>query len=181
MLTSQKRLARAAKSELPGGQMLSAERLLETLRVSGIKLIVAESITGGALAAEIVSVPGASEVFVGGVVAYDSRLKISQLGVDQGLLEKFGPVSLEVASQMAQGAQRIATETLGCSRSQVLAISTTGVAGPTEQGQPVGKVFLGLALGEQTLVFEHDLSGDRASIRAATTAHALSHALDLFA
>lgn len=160
---------------------MGAEKLLQMLQTANIKLIVAESLTGGDLASEIVSVPGASQVFVGGIVAYDSKLKVSQLGVDAMLLEELGPVSLEVASQMAKGAQSIAVKSLGCKPSQVLAISTTGVAGPTEQGQRIGKVFVGLAIGDQTLVFEHDLSGDRGSIRKATTAKALEHARDLFA
>lgn len=162
------------------GKSLSAQKLLQHLKGANLKLVVAESLTGGALASEIVAVPGASEVFVGGFVAYDSQLKVSMLGVDRELLDGQGPVCLEVASQMALGAQDRVAESLGCSRHDLLAISTTGVAGPTQQGQPVGTVFIAVALGERVVVFEHLFAGDRAQIRAQSVAEAIGHAVDLF-
>jgi nicotinamide-nucleotide amidase len=159
---------------------VSAQKLLQSCRDSGLKLVVAESLTGGALAAELVAVPGASEVFAGGIVAYDSKLKVSELGVAPSLIESPGPVSLEVATQMAHGARNLVANSLGCSEREVLAIATTGVAGPTEQGARVGKVFVAVALGEQLLAFEHHFEGDRNEIRTAAVVAALEHANDLF-
>ena len=160
---------------------MSAQKLLQSCRDSHIKLVVAESLTGGALAAELVAVPGASDVFAGGIVAYDFKLKVSELGVSPSLIESPGPVSLEVATQMALGARNLVASSLGCSEHLVLAIATTGVAGPTEQGAQVGKVFVAVALGEQLLAFEHHFEGDRNDIRLAAARAALQHANDLFA
>ena len=95
---------------------------------------VAESLTGGLLAARIVAVPGASEWFRGAVVAYDSDVKRSLLGVGDGPV-----VTGEAAAAMAEGARRVLGADVG--------LATTGVAGPTEQeGRPVGTVVVGLAL-----------------------------------
>ncbi|WP_405552312.1 CinA family protein [Streptomyces sp. NBC_01171] len=113
----------------------TATELVRLLKVNGETLAVAESLTGGLVAAEITSVPGASQVFRGSVTAYATELKHRLLGVDAGLLERSGAVDPQVAAQMAVGVR----EALGAD----WGIATTGVAGPDPQdGQPVGTVYV---------------------------------------
>lgn len=137
-----------------------------TLIDRGITLACAESLTGGALAATIVSVPGVSEVFRGAVVSYATDVKASVLGVSQSRLDAVGPVDEQVALQMARGACSV----LGAD----VALATTGVAGPgPADGHPAGTVWIAIAgaLGERALLL--DLSGDRARIREQTVDEAL--------
>lgn len=127
--------------------------VLDRLRERGLSLGVAESLTGGLMGARFTSVPGASDVFRGGVVSYASDVKYSLLGVPEGPV-----VSAEAAKAMAEGARRV----LGAD----VALATTGVAGPTEQeGQPVGTVFLGLAMDGVSEAQRVQLPGDRQRIR----------------
>ncbi len=141
----------------------------------GLLLATAESLTGGLLAAAIVSVPGASQVFRGGIVAYATELKTQLLGVDAALLAERGPVDADVAAQMARGVR----ERLGAD----IGLSTTGVAGPESQGgaRP-GTVFIGVDLvrpGPSTVVVRRlSLPGDRSAIRAATVEASLRLALE---
>ncbi|MFD8483961.1 CinA family protein [Kitasatospora sp. NPDC059673] len=135
-----------------------AARLLAALKADGATLAVAESLTGGLLAATLVDVPGASAVFRGSVTAYATDLKASVLGVDEGLLDVHGPVHPVVARQMAEGARQL----LGAD----WALATTGVAGPDPQdGQPVGTVYVGLAGVRGTEALPLRLSGGRDTIR----------------
>lgn len=135
----------------------------------GVRLATAESCTGGAIADALVSVPGASAVFVGGVVAYDNAIKTSLLGVDAGLIARVGAVSEEVAIAMATGArERLGTQ---------FAISTTGIAGPDggSDEKPVGLVWFGLAnpdgsVDSRSMTFP----GNRDDIRRRATTAALS-------
>jgi len=140
----------------------------------GISLAVAESLTGGAVAADLVSIPGASAVFRGGIVAYDPVIKHDLLEVDAAALASGGAVTALVATQMAEGvAKRLSSD---------FAVATTGVAGPDPEpvsGQMPGTVFIavaGTALG--TLVRELSLTGDRAEIRAKATRAALQALAD---
>ncbi|MET7288849.1 CinA family protein [Streptomyces sp. NPDC005573] len=113
----------------------TATELVRLLTVNGETLAVAESLTGGLVAAEITAVPGASKVFRGSVTAYATELKQRLLGVDALLLAERGAVDPQVAAQMAAGVR----EALGAD----WGIATTGVAGPEPQdGQPVGTVFV---------------------------------------
>ncbi|MDG4863038.1 CinA family protein [Streptomyces sp. T-3] len=115
-----------------------ADRVLELLVARGETLAVAESLTGGLVAAELTAVPGASRVFRGSVTAYATELKHQVLGVDGTLLAERGAVDTEVALQMARGARAVLEADWG--------IATTGVAGPDPQdGQPVGTVFVAVA------------------------------------
>jgi PncC family amidohydrolase len=109
--------------------------------------------------------PGASETYVGGVVSYATQVKVRVLGVRPETVEQHGVVSERCAREMAVGVRDL----LGAD----WAVSTTGVAGPTTQdGKPVGTVFLAVAGPEGTTCLEQHLPGDRAGIRqgAATTA-----------
>jgi nicotinamide-nucleotide amidase len=105
---------------------------------------IAESCTGGFLANEVTNVPGASKVFVAGYVTYSNEEKIRTLDVSRESIEKFGAVSEQVATEMAQGARERAGATHG--------IATTGIAGPTgaSAGKPVGTVFVALSSENQS-------------------------------
>lgn len=143
-----------------------AGQVIDRLRSQGLFLAVAESLTGGDLCARFVAIPGASDVFLGGVVAYQTELKNKWLGVDSDLLEQRGAVDPDVAKQMAAGVAKNAADALGLGRERIYALSTTGVAGPTQQdGQPVGKVFVAIVRGDLSTVVELDFSGSRTEIR----------------
>ncbi len=140
----------------------------------GLTIGCAESLTGGMVASSIVSVPGASVVFRGGIVAYDSMLKNDLLGVDASTLASTGAVTAEVASAMAEGALlRLGVD---------VAVATTGVAGPDPDpvsGTAPGTVFIAVAGGALgTLVRELSLEGDRAHIRERATRAALQALAD---
>ena len=127
--------------------------VIDMLRDRGLSLGVAESLTGGLMGARFTSVPGASDVFRGGIVSYASDIKFSLLGVPEGPV-----VSADAARAMAEGARRV----LGAD----VALATTGVAGPAEQeGQAVGTVFLGLAMDDASEAQQVRLPGDRQRIR----------------
>ncbi|MFD9126213.1 CinA family protein [Kitasatospora sp. NPDC059571] len=144
------------------------------LREHGGTVAVAESLTGGLLAAALVDVPGASATFRGSVTAYATELKASVLGVDEGLLAVHGPVHPVVARQMADGVRRLLGATYG--------LATTGVAGPEPQdGLPVGTVHVACAGPGGTQTVSPVLSGQRARIRAATVTAALELLLERLA
>jgi len=160
--------------------MTSAEQILSALRSAGKKLVVAESLTGGLLTAEFAKVPGASEVLLTGIVAYDTSLKHELLGVSRQLLENQGAVDPEVAAQMAEGIRVKIAAKMGLELSQVLAISTTGVAGPTEQdGKQVGELYICVSKGPEgqvsSNVFAHQIEGDRAKIQKTAVLLGLEH------
>lgn len=156
--------------------MTEQERLLGALRERGWRVAAAESLTGGMVASALIEVPGASESMVGGVVAYDTEIKGSVLGVDRGLLAEHGPVHPEVARQMARGVRRALR--LGSGEPE-LGLSTTGIAGPASpDGQPVGTVFVGVSTPEGERAEKHVFEGGRAEIRRRAVAAALALALD---
>jgi nicotinamide-nucleotide amidase len=154
----------------------TAHEVIGLLAERRLSIAVAESLTGGLLVAELVSVPGASAVVRGGVVAYATPLKHTLLGVDAGLLAERGAVDAEVARQMAAGVrERLAIDGAAAG----VGLATTGVAGPDRQdGHPVGEVWLGLALGSEVQARGLQLAGDRAEIRAATVAASLDWLLE---
>jgi nicotinamide-nucleotide amidase len=143
------------------------ELVLAACRERGLTVAVAESCTGGLVAARLTSVPGSSGVFRGGVVAYADDVKQAELGVPAELLRRHGAVSAEVAAAMAAGAR----ERLGAD----VAVSVTGVAGPGggTPEKPVGLVFLHASApgGEEALRFE--FPGQRDWIRARSAVAAL--------
>jgi nicotinamide-nucleotide amidase len=145
--------------------------LLSGLAARGLTLAVAESLTGGMLTSELIRPPGASDVVVGGVVAYDTALKQSILGVDGELLAEHGPVHPEVARQMADRVRRVLAVD---GRPAELGLATTGVAGPTPQaGCAPGTVFVGIAVGDAVEVIELHLEGTRDQVRARTVGEAI--------
>ena len=145
--------------------------VIQRLTSRGLTIAVAESLTGGLLVAELIRTPGASAVVNGGVVAYNTALKHSVLGVDAGLLAERGAVDPEVAEQMASGVRSaLAVE----GRAADIGISTTGVAGPEPQdGKPVGTVYLGFATETEVVNVALRLSGSRDGIRKAVVSESL--------
>jgi nicotinamide-nucleotide amidase len=149
---------------------LSAE-IIETLTDRQHTIAVAESLTGGLLVAELIRTPGASAVVLGGVVAYNTELKHTLLGVDTGVLAAHGAVHPDVAVQMAAGV-RVALAV--ASEPAHIGISTTGVAGPDPQdGQAVGTVYLGFAIGSEVRSKHLQLEGSREDIRSAVVYESL--------
>lgn len=149
----------------------SAVQAIDALVSRRLTIAVAESLTGGLLAAALISVPGASAAVRGGVVAYDTRLKHTLLGVDAGLLALRGAVHPEVALQMADGVRRVlAVDGLPAD----VGIATTGVAGPDPQdGQDVGTVFVAVVTRAGGRVLPLTLDGGRREIRERTVELAL--------
>jgi len=129
-------------------------------------LATAESLTGGLVGGRVTTVPGASDYYRGGVVAYAMEAKAAVLGVDQKLLDEHGPASEPVAAAMAEGARLAFAADVG--------LATTGVAGPTEQdGRPIGSVCLAVADAAGTVTSTIRAPGDRTQVRAWATTIAL--------
>lgn len=137
-----------------------AALVLDRLRARGLSLGVAESCTGGGLGERITEIPGSSDVFVGGIIAYDNRLKSDLLRVPPALIETHGAVSEPAARAMAEGAVR--------QLDVDVALSVTGIAGPGggSEEKPVGTVWLGLSLLGETTARRSIFHGDRREIRA---------------
>ena len=138
---------------------MTAAEVLALCKARGLTLATAESCTGGLAAKELTDVPGASAVFVGGVVSYWSEVKAKVLGVPRQLLADYGAVSEPVARAMAEGARRLTGADA--------ALSVTGVAGPDrdDRGNAVGTVFIALAAEGATVCRPLALSGSRDEIR----------------
>jgi nicotinamide-nucleotide amidase len=132
--------------------------VLEKCRASGFTLAVAESCTGGMLGERITSIPGSSDVFLGGVIAYHNDVKRNLLGVRSEDIERFGAVSEEVARQMASGVR----ERLGAN----VGVSVTGIAGPGggTPEKPVGLIWIAVHASEVKARRFH-VGGDRTEIR----------------
>ena len=128
-----------------------------------LKLVTAESCTGGAIATAIVAVAGSSDYFLGGIVAYGNEAKHRLLAVSRDILATRGAVSPECARAMAAGARAA----FGAD----LAVATTGIAGPggATASKPVGLVYIALATPAGVVAHEHHFPGDRAAVIAAAT------------
>jgi nicotinamide-nucleotide amidase len=150
----------------------AALECVRLLHRAGRTLATAESLTGGWVGSAVTSVPGASRVYRGGVVAYATDLKHQLLGVDAALLARVGAVDAEVAGTMAEGVR----DRLGAD----YGLSTTGVAGPDPQdGHPPGTVWVGIATpGGPTWEINAsvvDPAADRTAVRRLTVMMALVH------
>ena len=133
--------------------------VLALLKQSGKTLSVAESFTGGLLASTLISVPGASESFLEGFVTYSNESKIERLGVDAGLIDRYGAVSEKVCISMAEGARSAAGADI--------AMSTTGIAGPggATMEKSVGLCYMGLAAQGSVYCRRIQFPGDRYMVR----------------
>ena len=143
------------------------ERVLELCRTRELTIATAESCTGGLVAARLTSVPGSSDVVLGGVVAYADEVKRTELDVPAELIERHGSVSAEVAAAMARGARA----RLGAD----VAVAVTGIAGPGggTPEKPVGLVYLHAEGPDGGLGREFSFPGDRGSIRSRSVVGAL--------
>jgi nicotinamide-nucleotide amidase len=132
--------------------------VLDKLRSAGFKLAVAESCTGGMLGERITNIPGSSDVFLGGVIAYDNEVKVEALGVRREDIERHGAVSEEVALQMAAGIRNKMGADIG--------VAVTGIAGPGggTPDKPVGLVWISVQ-GSEAKARRFHVGGDRAEIR----------------
>lgn len=154
-----------------------AGQVVAALRTTGSTLACAESLTGGLVCASLVEVPGASDVLLGGVVAYSSSVKASVLGVPDGVLAEHGTVHRATAEHMACGVARL----LGSTH----AVATTGVAGPgPSEGHPEGTVFVAVLASRagssgEVLVRGLQLPGDRAAVRAGAVEAVLALLLEV--
>ena len=150
---------------------MDAAQVLALLREKNLQLATAESCTAGLLSAAVTAVPGASAVFTCGVAAYSNDIKRTVLGVPAATLDTVGAVSAETAVAMADGVRRLADAAIG--------VSVTGVAGPdTEEGKPVGTVFLALANASRVWVREMQPSPD-CTTREAVREKAVAIALEM--
>jgi len=143
------------------------EHVLELCRERGWTLATAESCTGGLVAARLTGIPGSSDVFRGGVVAYANEVKERELAVSAALIAQHGAVSAEVAAAMARGARaRLGVDVV---------VAVTGIAGPDggTPDKPVGLVYLHAEGPDGGVGREFSFPGDRASIRARSAVGAL--------
>lgn len=139
------------------------QRLVKALEAKGLKLALAESCTGGMIAAAVTDISGSSAVFDRGFVTYSNQAKTDMLGVRPETLAQYGAVSEQTAREMALGA-------LDNSQADI-ALSVTGIAGPDggSTDKPVGLVYIGLAIkGGSVEIFKNNFSGNRNDVRRTT-------------
>lgn len=141
-------------------------------RLKGRTLCTAESLTGGGIGGALTAVPGASEVYKGGVISYTNAVKEKVLGVPAEILERDGAVSLRTAGYMADGVRKLLDGDI--------AVSVTGLAGPggDEFGHEVGTVFVGYSSRSNSFAKEYHFSGDREAVRQQTIEAALQLILE---
>ena len=141
--------------------------------LNGRTICTAESCTGGMVSAALTAVPGSSAVFKGGIISYWSEIKHALLEVEEDVLMQFGPVSSQVAVQMASGARKALNADI--------AVSVTGLAGPggDDRGNPVGLVFIGYADDKRVLSRRFVFSGHREEVRKQAVEEALKLILEL--
>jgi nicotinamide-nucleotide amidase len=158
---------------VPGGLVPLAERLQGICLGRGLTVSLAESCTGGLIAATITEVAGASGYFLGGVVSYANSAKAALLDVAEPTLAVHGAVSAQTAKAMATGARARFGSTL--------AASVTGIAGPDggSDEKPVGLTYVGIATTAGEEVRRLQLAGDRAAIREAAARAALEWLIDV--
>lgn len=144
-----------------------AQTIIENLKSRGETVSVAESLTGGGLGHALTQIPGASEVFIGGIIAYTADVKVDFLGVPRTLIDQFSVVSEEVAVAMAQGAlEKIGT---------TWAISTTGIAGPGDyMGIREGTVWIAIA-GPINQTLQLTLDSGRDGVRQGAISSAIGN------
>jgi len=144
------------------------EELSLLLTDKNLRLVSAESCTGGLIAAAITDRAGSSAIFERGYITYSNEAKIEELGVKSATIKTYGAVSEQTAAEMALGALK--------NSHADIAVSVTGVAGPTggTEEKPVGLVYIGIVLqNKEPQVWKNNFDGDRTSIRQATVEKAL--------
>lgn len=154
---------------------ITAKKLIDALRLKGLKISSAESCTGGLIAKRITDVPGASDVYEASVVTYSNRIKTLLLGVDDSILASKGAVCAETAQSMAKGLCRLTGADV--------CIATTGIAGPGggTPTKPVGLVYMAVYVKptDALKVTELRLNGTRATVRSQTVQKAFETAFEM--
>lgn len=156
----EKRIRAKAEKYIYGVDDEELEQVIgKLLTKKKLKIAVAESCTGGLIADRITNVPGSSNYFERGVIAYSNQSKVDLLGVPQELIEKHGAVSREVAEAMAEGVRKISSANIG--------ISTTGIAGPTggTPEKPLGLVWIGYSDNKGTFALKFNFGEDRLRVK----------------
>lgn len=142
------------------------DAVVKLLKKYGLRVSVAESCTGGLVAAKLVNVSGASEVFTHGFITYTNKAKRKILGVNRDTLKKYSAVSREVAKEMAKGCVFTADSDVS--------VAVTGYAGPEDsKEEPKGLVFIACSVKDKVIVEKYNFSGDRSEIREAAAVRAL--------
>jgi nicotinamide-nucleotide amidase len=141
--------------------------MIAELRKNDMSFATAESCTAGMIGSTVGDIPGASDVFVGGIISYANEVKENVLGVPHETLERVGAVSEECAGYMAQGAKRVT--------GAGIAVSVTGIAGPGggTPEKPVGLVYIGICTDKIHATCRLQLAGDRDVVRERTSLYAL--------
>ena len=138
-----------------------ASSLIKKLEEKNLTIAVAESLTGGLVAASLTEIPGASKVFKGSITAYVDEIKQNVLKVNEETILKFTSISEQVALEMAINVRKIMKSDIG--------ISTTGVAGPEKSaGFAPGLVFVAISIGDHNMCQKLEITGDRSKIRNQT-------------
>ena len=138
-----------------------ASILIKKLQEKNLTISVAESLTGGLIAASLTEIPGASSVFKGSVTAYSDEIKQNVLHVNEDTITNFTSISEQVALEMAINVRKIMKSDIG--------ISTTGVAGPEKSaGFAPGLVFVAISIGDHNMCQKLEITGDRSKIRNQT-------------
>jgi nicotinamide-nucleotide amidase len=129
------------------------------LKHKHLTLAVAESCTGGLIASRLTDIPGSSDYFVAGIVAYANEAKIKTLGIDHETIRRFGAVSRQTAMSMAQNVRHLFGTHIG--------LAVTGIAGPAggSTAKPVGTVFISVSLGHRTYFKKYQFCGRRLEIK----------------
>lgn len=159
---------------MPSEQLIEKmEEVSKKLSTAKLKISVAESCTGGLLAALLTKLPGSSKFFDRGFVTYSNKAKIDLLNVKEETLQRFGAVSAEVATEMAHGVLENSLSDL--------ALAITGIAGPTSDHtkKPIGLVFIAIASREKNFVKEFYFTGDRSEVRQQAALMALGIILEM--
>lgn len=148
------------------------EKIVNLLKEKGLTLSSAESLTGGSFSSFITNIPGASNVFKGGVTSYTNEIKENVLKVKKDTLLNDGAISKSCCEQMAQNIKSIFNTDIG--------VSFTGNAGPSaSENKPVGLVFIGFAYLNKTEVYELNFTGDRKSIKNQCISYAINKICDI--
>ena len=147
------------------------EKLFDLLKKYKLRIVTAESCTGGLLSGKIINVSGASEIMDMGFVTYANSAKMDLIGVREETLKNFGAVSEQVAGEMAEGARKRANANIG--------LSTSGIAGPTggTKQKPVGMVCFGISIDGKIYTFTHIFKNvSREYIRKSSVNYAIAKA-----
>ncbi len=150
-----------------------AVQTIEFMAGRGLRLLCAESCTGGQLAGSITTIAGASRILWGSLVVYDNQAKMDLLAVPPDILQQFGAVSPQTCRSMLHGLDRIGQKH---PEHQFVNVAITGVAGPGASAlKPAGLVYIGLGYAGKDQIYEHYFSGERNAVQAQAVIQAMEY------